>query len=149
LELKLNDFGGNFSKNLKPLYALSAVEIINETIFFQASGLVTEKYLNSIYGDVFPIMLGTAGTVADLRNLGFDMFDDVIDHSYDSIKEPLIRLARAIELNAGILRDRDQAWRQWDLCEYRFLANRQVFSQVIRDFLPALEQRFRQLLRSI
>lgn len=144
--LDLNDNVGNFLTNLKPLYDISAIEIVNETIFFQRSGIVTEKYLHTIYGDVFPIILGFAGIVSNLRDLGFDVFDDVIDHSYDIIKEPLVRMVKAIEMNLDILRDRDLAWRQWDRCQGRFLKNREVAKKLISENKDHAVQRFKNII---
>lgn len=37
----------------------------------------------AFYNLQFPIILGYDGIVDKLRKLGFDMFDDIIDHSYD------------------------------------------------------------------
>lgn len=46
----------------------------------------TEKCVKPFYNLQFPIICGHTGIVNDLRNEGFDMFDDIIDHSYDLIK---------------------------------------------------------------
>jgi len=35
--------------------------------------------------------------------MGIDMFDDVIDHSYDIIEDPALRINSAIDLNLDIL----------------------------------------------
>ena len=43
----------------------------------------TEKCMKPFYNLQFPIILGYDGIVDKLRNLGFDMFDDIINHSYD------------------------------------------------------------------
>ena len=44
----------------------------------------TEKCMKPFYNLQFPIILGYDGIVDKLRKLGFDMFDDIIDHSYDN-----------------------------------------------------------------
>jgi hypothetical protein len=80
-----NDNVSNFKNKLTPYYKNTFVEIVSETSFGEKSFLLTEKTLNSIYGCSFPILLCSQGTVAFLRSMGMDMFDDVIDHSYDSI----------------------------------------------------------------
>jgi hypothetical protein len=54
-----------------------------------------------------------AGAVAYLRNQGFDMYDDVIDHGYDSIQDPVQRMFSAIESNKRLLTDRQYAQSQW------------------------------------
>lgn len=43
------------------------------------------------------IVIGAQNTVSRLRNLGFDMFDDIIDHCYDSMESPIERLKYSFE----------------------------------------------------
>lgn len=47
---------------------------------------MTEKSMKPFYNLQLPIIFGYTGIVNDLRELGFDMFDDVINHSYDKLK---------------------------------------------------------------
>jgi hypothetical protein len=93
------DNAKNFDLHLRSLYQDHFVEIVVETQFNVPFFGASEKFKNSVYGCSFPIVLGGYGIVKFLRNLGFDMFDDVIDHSYDCIQDPLDRLCAAINLN--------------------------------------------------
>jgi hypothetical protein len=113
----------NFDLNLKQLYNHCALEIITETTFFNCGQFTSEKYLNSVYGCNFPILISNAGTVAYLRDNGFDMFDDVIDHSYDSEPDAVLRIFSAIQKNLHLLLDRDSCLRQWQSCRSRFVKN--------------------------
>jgi hypothetical protein len=113
----------NFDQRLRGLYQDSAVEIVNETIFEGPGYHVTEKFLNSVYGLNLPIVLGQPGVIAHLRDLGFDMFDDVIDHRYDSIPSPFLRLTTAIKSNQRLLADREHAINAWHRCQRRLQAN--------------------------
>lgn len=106
----------NFDKHLRHLYKNSIVEIVNETIFFTNQIFVTEKFLQSVYGYNLPIVLSTPGAVEFLRQSGFDMFDDVIDHSYDLIKNPLQRIFTAVESNIRLLSDKKYAIDAWNRC---------------------------------
>ena len=106
----------NFDKFLKPLYKNSVVEIVNETIFMHDYGLITEKFLNSVYAFNLPIILNVPGAVAHLRDIGFDMFDRVIDHSYDTILDPIPRLIQALNNNKHLLEDADLARSAWQKC---------------------------------
>jgi len=45
----------------------------------------TEKCLKPFYNLQFPIIFGHQGIVSYLREVGFDMFDDIINHEYDDI----------------------------------------------------------------
>lgn len=113
----------NFDLNLKHIYSSCAVEIVLETTCFNRGQFISEKYLNSIYGCNFPILIGNTGTIAYLRNHGFDVFDDVIDHSYDLEPDPILRIYKAIENNKRLLLDRDFSLTQWRNCQPRFLQN--------------------------
>ena len=113
----------NFVKRLAPLYQKSFVEIVSESSFAAPSYMITEKTLNSMYGCNFPIVLAGVGAVDHLRTVGFDLFDDVVDHSYDKIANPFDRIIAAIENNRRLLIDADYAKQQWRTCQDRFKAN--------------------------
>ena len=123
------DNAGNFDRSLRYLYSDSRIEIVNETAFFAKGIFVTEKFLNSVYGYNLPIVLSTPGTVDYLRQHGFDMFDDVIDHSYDSICDPLQRIFAAIESNIQLLSDEEHAVKTWSKCLHRLDQNYQFASE--------------------
>jgi hypothetical protein len=113
----------NFDFGLRPLYYNSLIEIVNETVFFNRVIAISEKTLNSIYGYNLPIILAAPGTIEHLRQFGFDMFDDVIDHSYDAIINPLERICSAIDSNSKLLSDKSYAWQMWEKCLSRLDAN--------------------------
>lgn len=113
----------NFDLNLRHIYNNCTFEIVTETTFFNRGQFVSEKYLNSVYGCNFPIIISNAGTVAYLRECGFDVFDDVIDHSYDSEPDPLQRIYSAVHKNIHLLSDRNFAIQQWYLHQKRFVEN--------------------------
>ena len=93
----------NFNNSLRILYENSLVEIVSETVYIEPDITVTEKFLNSVLGCNFPILISAKGTVAHLREIGFDMFDDVVDHSYDMVDNPIDRMYRAINGNIELL----------------------------------------------
>jgi hypothetical protein len=98
-----NNNVGNFEKNLINYYKNTFVELICETTFTEKSFLITEKTQHSVFGCNFPIWISSPGTVAFLRNMGLDVFDDIVDHSYDTIENPIDRLYTAISNNKDIL----------------------------------------------
>lgn len=87
--------------------AVSAVNVITESSyepkpgsdFFETHHLpgFTEKTFKSIFLSQFPIWLSPYGTVRCYRELGFDAFDDVIDHSYDLEQDPVRRIDMVVE----------------------------------------------------
>lgn len=113
----------NFDCNLRQIYNHCALEIVTETTCFNHGQFTSEKYLNSVYGCNFPILIGNAGIVAYLRDNGFDMFDDVVDHSYDAEPDPVLRIYSAVQKNLHLLLDRGLCIGQWHSCRSRFVKN--------------------------
>jgi hypothetical protein len=131
---KNNDNVYNFKQCLSNYYKNSFVEIITETSFTEPCYLLTEKTLNSIYGCNFPILIGGCGSVAFLRSIGFDMFDDVIDHSYDTITDPLEKIYFAVERNKHLLSNTDLVKDLWVKHKQRFLNNIDIARVNMYDF---------------
>jgi hypothetical protein len=123
----------NFDEFLRILYQDSFIEIVNETMFMETSGVVTEKFINSVYGYNLPIILNVSNTVSYLRSLGFDMFDDVIDHRYDTVVDPLARLVQALSSNIALLQDGDLAKNAWRKCQDRMKNNVELAKQLELD----------------
>ena len=118
-----NDNVSNFKNKLARYYQDTFVEIITETSYTEQCYLLTEKTLNSIYGMNFPILLCGQGAVSLLRKMGMDMFDDVVDHSYDQYENPIDRMYAALSKNARLLTDSDYIIEQWKKCKPRFEQN--------------------------
>lgn len=63
----------------------SLVNVVHETNDNQHDRiLLTEKTFKAFAWHQLPIFVATLGHVSMVRELGFDLFDDIIDHSYDS-----------------------------------------------------------------
>jgi hypothetical protein len=117
---KGNDNVFNFKNSLINYYKNTFVEIVGETSFFEKSFLLTEKTLNCFYGYNFPIVLSSKGTVEFLRKIGLDMFDDIIDHTYDNIEDPVERIYSAVTSNKKLLTDADYVKNLWIHNKERF-----------------------------
>lgn len=61
----------------------SPLDLICETTIRHDELFITEKIYRPITCCNFILPLSSKGTVEHLRTLGFDMFDDLFDHSYD------------------------------------------------------------------
>ena len=118
-----NDNVSNFKNKLSNYYKETFVEIINETSYTEKCYNLTEKTLNSIYGCCFPILLCSKGSVAFLRSMGLDMFDDIIDHGYDMIDDPAERLEYAITQNKVLLTNNTRTKALWIENKARFENN--------------------------
>lgn len=117
-----NNNATNFYNNLLPIYNQTATQIITETNFNELGGNLTEKFLQSVYGMVFPIIIGCVGAVDHLRTVGFDMFDDIINHDYDTIENPFDRIIAAIDLNCHLLCE-NETKKIWATAKPRFIKN--------------------------
>ena len=86
--LSLNEQNSHYHVNIE-LYHKSYFHIISETHFDADQSLgtfITEKTFKPIkFGQPF-VVVGTVGTLDALRNMGYRVFDDVLDNSYDSIE---------------------------------------------------------------
>lgn len=51
------------------------------------SKFITEKTFKAFYMRQIPIWFAVPGLVEQVKQLGFDIFDDIVDHSYDEIQE--------------------------------------------------------------
>jgi hypothetical protein len=59
--------------------------------------LITEKTFKAFALKQIPLWWAVPGLVDEVRNLGFDVFDDLIDHTYDQIDNEDQRLTALID----------------------------------------------------
>lgn len=109
---------------LLPVYSQCDINIVTETIYHNPLGIITEKTQMAFLAQQVPIVIGYRGIVDHCEKLGFDMFRDIVDTSYDWMSDGERWLA-AIELNRGILTDgidraalnarlkKNQEWVRW------------------------------------
>ena len=122
-DLNRTDNARNFDLRLRLIYKETAVEIVNETTSNHPGTHCTEKFLNSVYGFNIPIVLGPKGVVRYLEDLGFDMFRDIVDHSYDEIESPGYRILLAILKNKTLLTEKQKCIEVWQQLYPRLMAN--------------------------
>ena len=118
-----NDNVSNFKDKLAAFYKDTFVEIVTETSYTEKCFNITEKTLNSVYGCNFPIFLCSKGIVEFLRNMGLDVFDDIVNHSYDTIEDPIDRLYAAINDNIELLSCNERTKQLWQKNKNRFVNN--------------------------
>lgn len=83
----------------------TCVSLITEPCYLEREIMITEKTVMAIYGGTLPIWVGGWRLPDAMRDLGFDVFDDVIDHSYSTLPDPVARLDQALEKNIDLLTD--------------------------------------------
>lgn len=85
--------------NLNDIYGQVDYTIVTETDFEEPYiTSCTEKSYLSMFYETLPIIVSVPGTVELLRNQGFDLFDDIIDHSYDNIADDVNRFKQLVTL---------------------------------------------------
>lgn len=73
------------------------VATVMETYIDKDHVCITEKaFKNLIYPQPF-VILGASGIVERLRQLGFDVYDEYVDHSYDIIQDDNQRISAVLE----------------------------------------------------
>lgn len=143
---EVNDNVKNFNQSLSLKYENSFVEIVSESSFSAPSFMITEKWMNSVYGCNFPILVSGCGTIAHLREVGFDVFEDIVDHSYDTIANPFDRIATAIDNNHRLLTDTDYAKELWKSNQHRFEKNIDIAKNTIYQwYKDRTDRQFNQL----
>jgi len=99
----------------KSVFEPSCISLITEPAYEEKEAIVTEKTLMALYAGTIPIWVGGWRIADYLSSMGFDVFDDVVDHSYQHESNAELRCDRAIELNLKLLTDFDFARRSADV----------------------------------
>jgi hypothetical protein len=119
---------------LASLYARTKVNIVTETLYDARPGIVSEKTLMAMIAGQIPIVIGHPGIVKDCQELGFDMFEDLVDTTYDYLPNDQ-RAEQAIH------RNRDLILGNIDLAPYKERLEAQK-NLVLDDYSTIIELRF-------
>lgn len=122
----------NYNENLLPIYETHGVEIITGSMFFEKTPILTEKEIQNIFAKNFPIYINGVGIVRELKNiLDLDLFDDIIDHSYDEIEDHFERIAAAIDRNEHLLNGTTDIQKLWFENQHRFEDNYRKINKLL------------------
>jgi hypothetical protein len=61
------------------------------------SQFITEKTFKAFGLRQIPLWMAVPGLVSQVRDLGFDLFDDIVDHGYDTIEDEVQRQEKLVE----------------------------------------------------
>lgn len=122
--------------NLAYVYSTCAVNIVTETEYNTSPGIISEKTLLAMAAEQIPVVIGHAGIVQHCQELGFDMFTDLVDISYDTMPNDR-RAEQAVLLNRDLIQGRI------DLSPYqaRLRAQREF---LLDDYPTMMEMRFQR-----
>jgi hypothetical protein len=97
--------------NQHPAYSSAYVDICAETMMRNET-FISEKTWKPIASGQFFLIAGGVGTIEYLRSQGVDVFDDIIDHSYDAPGTWQERVAKfAVSVKKLAQQDLDQLWK--------------------------------------
>lgn len=111
---------------------------------------VTEKSTKPFIWGQVPIFVGYYKHVENIRHLGFDVFDDLIDHSYDLELDANKRIIMAVDQLEKICKMPLEHWENYKQENMdRFVKNRNTASYMLKDFIPKINAaNFQQVLDS-
>ena len=147
--------GNNYVELLKDtVFEPSCISLITEPSFYERETLKTEKTLMAIYGGTLPIWVGGWAIPESMRRLGFDVFDDIVDHSYERLADPWDRAYSAVEKNLHLLRDVDRTREFIQNNRSRFehnldLIQRNVFMEDLIEKINRYDLETQRVLRAI
>jgi hypothetical protein len=124
-----------WENGLNEIYSSSVVSLICESVWNQKAAIFTEKTAFAVLGKTFPIWVGGYKQAHYFENMGFDVFHDLIDHSYQYYDTLIERCYYAFKKNLRLLSDHDYAANMRDTHIVRLEHNRQLIaSQQISEF---------------
>ena len=92
-DFEINKSGNFFYNICDSDFINSYVNIVTETFYLENKVHISEKSLKPFWFYQLPIFVASTNHLSLLRKkYGFDLFDDIIDHSYDSITDSVERL---------------------------------------------------------
>ena len=91
----------------RQVFEPTCVSLITEPCYLEREIMITEKTVMAMYAGTLPVWVGGWRLPDAMRDLGFDVFDDIVDHSYSTLADPVDRLDQALIKNQRLLTDFD------------------------------------------
>lgn len=86
----------------KTIMSPTAVSIVLEPVFWETGTIITEKYVNAILAGTIPVIHGY-GVYDILENMGFDVFEDLVDVDVQYQSNPVLRVLETLDNNLELL----------------------------------------------
>ena len=133
-------------------YAISAIEVVLETLFDDSRNHLTEKTLRPIACGRPFILAATPGSLQYLKQYGFKTFDGLIDETYDTILDPQKRLTAIVdEMKRISCLDHNEKMLLWNKLYATAKQNQELFfsaewhSQIVKEFKSNFDQGIKRL----
>jgi hypothetical protein len=101
----------------------SVVTIVVESYVSNDVIALSEKIFRALQTPRAWLLICSPNAVSCLRDAGFDVLDDVVDHSYQTLTDPWDRCYHAIKLNIDLLKDYDRVKLLIEQNQHRLLNN--------------------------
>lgn len=140
----------------KTVFEPTCVSLITEPAFYEKETIVTEKTIMAVYAGTLPIWVGGWRIPDCMKSLGFDIFEDLVDHSYQNLSDPFERCRQAVLKNFDLLNNFEIALVANVNCHARFTHNLQLLKdnvflhiclQRLKQFNPTLQTDLEKILR--
>jgi len=126
----------------------SNLNVITEHWHFTQTPFISEKSLKPILAGQFFVNTGSVGTIEAMRDLGFDTFDDIIDHNLYTSETDLFEKIEKIHQYLSGIKSRD--WVElYKSTQQRRLNNRNLLigNQIKNNFSQQLQNKIYEILR--
>lgn len=137
-QINIKNYGGNvwsWNAGLNRIFQNTAVSLISESNTFNLASTTTEKFIYAVLGLNFPLWIGSYGNAESCKKIGFDIFDDVINHNYQFKSTLIERCYYAFYDNIRILTDLKYASEIRYQCRDRLYRNRDLLlSSSVTDY---------------
>lgn len=139
-------------KSINPELMCQLFNIVVETNItigngFNGWGYITEKSMKPFYYCQVPIWVAQPGIVKIIRELGFDVFDDILDgHVYDDIDDDGLRMDLVVELMDRMIKDHNDLNGLKVSIRERLLKNRDRLMVLDGKYHRIFEDKFIRLL---
>tara|TARA_B100001093_G_scaffold381955_1_gene367518 strand:+ start:1557 stop:2489 length:933 start_codon:yes stop_codon:yes gene_type:complete len=111
---------------LKPIFQRCQFSVVTETRYDLPYTFITEKTTQCFVTLHPALYVSNKYHVASMRDYGFDMFDDIFDHSYDNLNND-VRLNHMINSNKDVLTN---GIKDYNKLENRLKANRNHYFDI-------------------
>jgi len=111
----------------KNIFEPTCISLITEPGMIEQETIPTEKSLYAFYSGTMPLWVGGWGIPDYFKSLGFDIFDDILDHSYQYLEHPWDRCYYAVKNNLYWLNNFDRTHKFVRAHQSRFQHNLDLF----------------------
>jgi hypothetical protein len=131
----------NWSGSLEQSILNCEITLVHETSFDQPMKLLTEKTFRVLQLPRPFVIFGASGIINWLKEMGFDVGEKYVDHSYDSIKDHNKRR------EAVLLSSLNFKWDESMLKEYETIANNN--QQILKKYREEFENKLKTVLEKL